>query len=298
MKSATIMDIQRYSIHDGPGIRTTVFFKGCHMACRWCHNPESQRREPELLFYENRCINCGECMPLCRKNAHSMARGKHRIDLSLCAGCPGREACSRICPAEAIKLCGREMTTKEVLHQVMKDRDFYGSQGGVTCSGGEPLLQDDFLAEFLPLCKENRISVCLDTTLNVEWKRVEKILPWTDLFLVDVKFMENDSQLYYTGTDGKRGLENLYRLSERNIPVIIRMPLINGVSDTDKEISERKKLLKNLKNVRRVDCFAVSDHAAGKYRALQRTEEKFNRGVEEGPFVKSIENKLGILHEF
>ena len=106
MKSAIIMDIQRYSIHDGPGIRTTVFFKGCHMACRWCHNPESQRREPELLFYENRCINCGECMLLCRKNAHSMESGKHRIDLSLCAGCPGREACSRICPAEAIKLCG------------------------------------------------------------------------------------------------------------------------------------------------------------------------------------------------
>lgn len=103
MKSAIIMDIQRYSIHDGPGIRTTVFFKGCHMACRWCHNPESQRREPELLFYENRCINCGECMLLCRKNAHSMESGKHRIDLSLCAGCPGREACSRICPAEAHK---------------------------------------------------------------------------------------------------------------------------------------------------------------------------------------------------
>lgn len=298
MKAATIMDIQRYSIHDGPGIRTTVFFKGCHMACRWCHNPESQRGEPELLFYENSCINCGECVPLCRKNAHSTENGKHRIDLSLCAGCTGIEACSRICPAEAMKLCGREMTTEEVLHQVMKDRDFYGSQGGVTCSGGEPLLQEDFLAEFLPLCKENRISICLDTTLNVDWKRVERVLPWTDLFLVDVKFMENDSQLYYTGMDGKRGLENLYRLSERNVPVIIRMPLIKGVNDTDKEITERKKLLENLKNVQRVDCFAVGNHAAGKYRALQRMEEKFNRDVETSLFVKSVEHKLGILQEF
>lgn len=294
MKTATIMDIQRYSIHDGPGIRTTVFFKGCHMACAWCHNPESQNGEPEMLYYEQRCIGCGSCLRFCPRGAHSLEGGNHRVDLRLCRDCVQKEACSGICPSEALRMCGRRMTAEQVLEQVLKDRDFYGGEGGVTCSGGEPLLQSEFLGEFLPLCKKNGISVCLDTTLNVDWRYVQQVLPWTDLFLADIKFMVNEKHVRYTGIDGSRSAENLLRLSERGIPVILRMPLAAGLNDTREEAASRRKLLDNLENVWRVDCFAVTNHGLGKYRALQRPEVKFNQGIDYDEMVGKMKEKMGL----
>lgn len=288
------MDIQRYSIHDGPGIRTTVFFKGCHMACVWCHNPESQCVEPEMLYYGQRCIGCGSCILFCKRRAHSLEGGIHRVDLSLCRDCDQKEACSSICPPEALKLCGRRMTAEQVLTRVLKDRDFYGAEGGVTCSGGEALLQSGFLEEFLPLCKEKGISTCMDTTLNVDWKYVECLLSWTDLFLVDIKFMVNEKHIRYTGKDGRRSVENLLRLSDREIPVILRMPLAAGLNDNGEEAAARRKLLGRLKNVQRVDCFAVTNHGLGKYRALQRAEVKFNQGIDYDEMVGHMKEMMGL----
>lgn len=274
------MDIQRYSIHDGPGIRTTVFFKGCHMSCLWCHNPESQRREPEMLFYGEKCIGCRACFSFCKRGAHSLHEGRHLVDLKQCRNCPEMEHCSKGCPAEALRLCGWEMEPGQVLDQVLVDKSFYGPEGGVTCSGGEVLLQKEFLQEFLPMCKEQGISTCLDTTLNVEWKKIEPILDFTDLFLADLKFMDTQAHICYTGIGGKWTIENLRRLAEHNKRVILRMPLIAGVNDTEEEIKARQKLLEKLPNVERVDCFAVTDHGAVKYRALQRELFSFNRGVD------------------
>lgn len=292
---AMLMDVQRYSIHDGPGIRTTVFLKGCHMVCKWCHNPESQHPEAEMLFYEEQCVNCMSCVSLCDRKAHRVEDGIHKMDLAVCRNCPKLEICAQNCPSQAMRLCGQEMDTTELLDKVLADRDFYGEEGGVTFSGGEPLLQDDFLAEFLPLCKKNGISTCVDTTLNVEWERVEKLLPFIDLFLVDIKFMDEDNHKKYTGIDGKLTVENLRRLSERNKPVILRMPLIAQINDTDQEAADRRKLLEGLSNVQRVDCFAVTNHGAAKYKALQRKMVLFNQDTDLQKLVENMQTGKGML---
>lgn len=275
MEKAVIMDIQRFSIHDGPGIRTTVFFKGCHMACRWCHNPESQSPEPELLYYAERCIGCGACEALCPRGAHSREAGRHRLDLGRCRGCPEMERCAACCPAEAIRLCGRRMESGEVLEEVLRDRAFYGAEGGVTCSGGEALLQEAFLAEFLPMCRREGISVCLDTTLNVAWETLERLLDDIDLILADLKFLDPALHLRYTGADGVHTADNLRRLSDAGKPVILRMPIAEGINDTGEETAARERLLRELSNIVRVDRFPVTDHGAAKYRALQRTCDFF-----------------------
>lgn len=292
MGKAMIMDVQRYSIHDGPGIRTTVFFKGCHMACRWCHNPESQYTKPEVIFYQEQCIGCLCCLSFCQREAHKIEKGKHTIDLTICKTCTEKEKCTQVCPTEALRLCGQEIEAEELLKKVMVDRDFYGEEGGVTCSGGEPLLQEAFLQEFLPMCKEQGISTCLDTTLNVEWKKIDKLLPFIDLFLVDIKFMDKILHTKYTGMDGECLKQNLYHLSKLDKPVIVRMPLVFGVSDTGEEIEARRHFLTELSNVQRVDCFAVTNHAAAKYRALQRTYEYFNQGMDLDVLVEKINKKL------
>lgn len=292
MKKAMIMDIQRYSIHDGPGIRTTVFFKGCHMSCKWCHNPESQRAEAEMLFYEEKCIRCMACFSFCRAGAHRMEAGIHKMDLSLCRGCARMAECGGGCPAQALRMCGREMDARQLLEKVLADREFYGEEGGVTCSGGEALVQDEFLLEFLPLCREAGISACLDTTLNVEWEKVERLLPYVDLFLVDVKFMDPEKHREYCGADGALTLENLDRLSKRGKPVILRMPLLAGINDTEEEAQKRKKLLGQLVNVQRVDCFGVTGHGAAKYRALQREFVPFNQGADPNALAEQMKEKM------
>lgn len=292
MKKAVIMDVQRYSIHDGPGIRTTVFFKGCHMACRWCHNPESQYIKPEMMFYQERCIECLECLSFCHRKAHKIENGKHTINLTICKTCTEKEKCAQACPTEALHLCGQEIEAAELLERVAADCDFYGEDGGVTCSGGEPFLQEEFLQEFLPMCKEQGISTCLDTTLNVEWEKIDKLLHFIDLFLVDIKFMDKILHEKYTGVDGERMKTNLYRLSKLAKPVIIRMPLIEGVNDTEKEIEARQYILTKLSNVQRVDCFAVTNHATAKYRALQRECEYFNQETDMSALVEKVSEKL------
>lgn len=234
-----------------------------------------------MLFYEKQCIGCMACFPLCDKGAHRIERhpenNVHKMDLTLCQNCPKLEICAESCPSQALRSCGREMEAGELLNEVLKDRDFYGQEGGVTCSGGEPLLQDEFLLEFLPLCREHGISTCVDTTLNVEWKRIEKLLPSIDLFLVDIKFMDDALHRQYTGVSGKPTIENLCRISDAGKPVILRMPLAAGVNDTDKEIAERKAFLEILSNIQRVDCFAVTGHGAAKYQALQKEMNLFNQ---------------------
>lgn len=292
MKKAVIMDVQRFSIHDGPGIRTTVFLKGCHMKCQWCHNPESQNPEPEMLFYRERCIGCMACMDFCKRKAHMMEDGKHGFDPKHCTGCTEMQECSQNCPAEALCLCGKEMDAVQVLEKVLADRSFYGEEGGVTCSGGEALLQDEFLQEFLTLCKENNLSTCLDTTLNVAWERIERILKLTDLFLVDIKFMNPLTHMQYTQTKGELVIKNLRRLSEQKKPVILRMPLIAGFNNMQEEIEARRRLLKELSNVRRVDYFAVSNHGMAKYRALQRGFRAFNHNVDKKELVENMRKEM------
>lgn len=290
---ALVMDIQRYSLHDGPGIRTTVFLKGCHMKCKWCHNPESQSSVPQLLFYENKCIQCGTCKKICSNHAHQFSEDGHHLFLKQCMDCEKKETCALICPTQAIQLCGRIMDVDEVMRIVRKDRILYGEEGGVTCSGGEALMQADFVAKLFKDCKKENISTCLDTTLNMPFPVIEKILDWTDSFLVDVKFMSEENHKSYTGCSGEWTLKNLRTLSGLQKRIILRMPMVMGLNDTEEEIQKRILLLKELKGVERIDIFPVTNHASSKYQALQMPMERFHDGIDMDSWIDNLQKVIG-----
>lgn len=242
---ATIFDIQRNSFVDAPGIRTTVFFKGCNLKCKWCHNPESQSAQPQILFYKNKCTGCGRCKNITADDTDF------------------------ICFNDAKEICGKIYTVDEVLHDVIKDKAFYEtSGGGVTFSGGECMLQIDFLKDILKKCKENGIHTAVDTAGNVPWKSFEKIMPHTDLFLYDVKCVSE--RLHIDGTDvsNKLILENLKKLSDNfGGDIIIRIPVMKGFND---DVGEMRKIADFLKDIRIKTVELLPYHKMGehKYDAL------------------------------
>ena len=260
MPKAMIFDIQRNSFVDGPGIRTTVFFKGCNLRCKWCHNPESQSFEKQMMFYKDKCTGCGKCHEVCPNH------------LKKCDFC-GK--CELYCPAEARKICGREYTSDEVLAEVIKDKAFYdNSGGGVTFSGGECMLQLDFLCEILEKCKSAGIHTAVDTAGNVPWESFEKILPFTDLFLYDIKAFGAELHRKGTGVSNELILENLKNLSGR-ADIIVRIPVIGGYNDNDEEIRQIADFLKQIKIIKAelLPYHAMGEH---KYTALGRNTESFN----------------------
>lgn len=260
MPKAMIFDIQRNSFVDGPGIRTTVFFKGCNLRCKWCHNPESQSFEKQMMFYKDKCTGCGKCREVCPNH------------LKKCDFC-GK--CELYCPADARKVCGREYTPAEVFAEVIKDKAFYdNSGGGVTFSGGECMLQLDFLREILEKCKSAGIHTAVDTAGNVPWKSFEKILPFTDLFLYDIKAFGAELHRKGTGVSNELILENLKNLSGR-ADVIVRIPVIGGYNDNDEEIRQIADFLKQIKIIKAelLPYHAMGEH---KYTALGRNPESFN----------------------
>lgn len=275
MKKAMVLDIQRYSIHDGPGIRTTIFLKGCHMKCAWCHNPESQRMEAELMYFEKTCIGCRKCEDICHKNAHTFFQKKHEMKIQICRKCDKMKLCEEVCCSNSIRCCGFEMSAENMLKEMMRDQEFYGLEGGVTFSGGEPLLQHAFLQEMMVLCKDKNLPICLDTTLNVEWSIIQKLLPYIDCFLVDIKCMDEGLHKQLTGQSNKKVLENLKHLSDAGANIIIRVPLVLGCNDSQSETQQRNDFLKQIKGIERIDLLPVSNHAKEKYKALGRTITNF-----------------------
>ena len=260
MPKAMIFDIQRNSFVDGPGIRTTVFFKGCNLRCKWCHNPESQSFEKQMMFYKDKCTGCGKCREVCPNHLQS---------------CDFCGKCELYCPAEARKICGREYTSDEVLAEVIKDKAFYeNSGGGVTFSGGECMLQLDFLCEILKKCKAAGIHTAVDTAGNVQWESFEKILPFTDLFLYDIKAFGAELHRKGTGVSNELILENLKNLSGR-ADIIVRIPVIGGYNDNDEEIRQIADFLKQIKIIKAelLPYHAMGEH---KYTALGRNTESFN----------------------
>ena len=257
---ATIFEIQRTSFVDGPGIRTTVFFKGCKMKCKWCHNPESQQPQPQLMYYKNKCTGCGKCMEVCPFN------------LKKCELCG---ECVKHCPHEARKICGREYTIDEIFTEVSKDKLFYDtSGGGVTFSGGECMLQIDFLAEILKKCKENGINTAVDTAGNVPWDYFEKILPYTDLFLYDIKAVDSEIHKNFTGVSNNLILNNLTGLFARTANIRIRIPIIPGVNDTTAETRNIKKFLSEYKPLE-IELLPYHSMGEHKYDALNMKMTSF-----------------------
>lgn len=229
MSSGVVFDIRRYSIHDGPGIRTTVFFKGCPLSCFWCHNPESQDPKPEMLYRESRCIRCKACVAVCAHGAISWSGDAPVVDESRCATCG---ACADACAAEARERVGREMTVAEVMAEVERDTPFYEeSGGGVTLSGGEPLLQPEFARGILEACRERGIRTALDTCGEAPWETIDSLRGYVDLFLYDLKAIDPERHREATGSGNELLLTNLELLSRHGHSIILVVPVVPGLND-------------------------------------------------------------------
>jgi pyruvate formate lyase activating enzyme len=246
-----VFDIKKYAIHDGPGIRTTVFLKGCPLRCPWCHNPESMRRQPEHGLRSSRCTQCGACIEVCPYQAISFIDNLPLIDTGKCQLC-GR--CVDICLAGAREIIGREMSVREVINEIEKDVIFYDqSDGGVTFSGGEPLMQPEFLLTLLNQCKRRRIHTAVDTSCYTEPEILERISEKTDLFLCDIKHMDNDTHEQWTGVENSLILRNIKYLSETGKKIIIRVPVIPGFNDDDVNIEATGEFAASLQGISRID---------------------------------------------
>jgi len=262
----TIINIQKYSVHDGPGIRTTVFLKGCPLNCWWCHNPESQNPSHEIMFFEERCTGCGICAKRCPHAAISMVDNAPAVDGEKCNLC---SKCVDFCPNNAREYVGKDMTVEELMKEIVKDEVFYEqSNGGVTFSGGEPVIHGEFLYNLLKRCKERGIHTAVDTCGCVTWENLEKIADKVDLFLYDLKLMNNEKHKNYTGKENVIVLENLEKLSARGSNIFVRMPIISGVNDDDEHIDEAIKFLSHI-NVIQVNLLPYHKMGMDKYRRLK-----------------------------
>ncbi len=253
-----IFDIQRFSIHDGPGIRTTVFFKGCPLRCLWCGNPESIPPEPSLSYLPEKCIACGACLDRCPKKALSAdADGKAVIDRQRCTSC-GK--CAEVCDPKALQMVGRDMTVAEVLEAVLRDEDYYTeSGGGITLSGGEPLMQGDFAFDLLGEAQAEGLHCCVETSGMVEWKVIERLVPAVDLWLYDYK--ETDPRLHqkFTGFSNSEILANLRRLHGAGASILLRCPMIPQHNTRPEHLDGMVALTRELPDLKGVELLAYYD---------------------------------------
>lgn len=267
MAAGIVMNIQKYSIHDGPGIRTTVFLKGCPLNCWWCHNPESQKSNPEIMFFKEKCKSCGLCLKMCPQKAIEFVDGYPVTNEGKCNLC-GK--CTDFCTSNAREIIGKEMTVKDLMKEIIKDEAFYDeSNGGVTFSGGEPLMHADYLNDILRACKNRGIHTTIDTSGYADWSQFEKIIDNTDLFLFDIKHMDNEKHFKYIGIGNTVILENLKKLSERGSNIYIRMPIIAGVNDDDKNIDAAVDFISKL-NIIHVNLLPYHKMGMDKYVRLNK----------------------------
>lgn len=263
MSTGMIFNIQRFSIYDGPGARTTVFFKGCNLRCKWCHNPESIPAQRQLEFYPDKCIGCGLCFAACSQGAHILTDGVHRLERDKCIACM---QCVDTCFAEALVAVGQRVDAGYVVKSVLSDLPYYErSGGGVTFSGGECMQQIDFLAEIMEALHDKGVHQAVDTAGNQPWEKFEKILPFADLFLYDVKAADGEVHRKLTGVSNDRILQNLRRLAAIGKRIWIRVPYIPGCND--REMPAIAALLKEIP-VEKIEIMPFHRLGEGKYRAL------------------------------
>ena len=262
-----VFDIQRCSMHDGPGIRTTVFLKGCPLSCLWCHNPESQRFAPELALFKDKCALCRACENVCPAAAHRFEGGVHALNWGACTLC-GR--CVEACPAGALKRYGETMSAEEVVDTALKDAAYYRETGGgLTVSGGEPFAQGAFLIELLELAKAWSLHTCVETCGQARWADIERALELTDLFLYDIKARPEEHRKL-TGANSGQILENLSRLMALGARVQLRCPVVPGLNDDDAHFAFLASLEKMYPSLEGVEILPYHDMGRGKARAVGR----------------------------
>lgn len=285
----TIFNIQKFCIKDGPGIRTTVFLKGCNLNCVWCHNPESKSAKPVLMFNKDKCRLCGECARVC---SNHQIGGEHLIDRKTCVAC-GK--CVQVCSG-ALSICGEEKTAEEIIAEVLKDSAFYkNSGGGLTLSGGEPLYNIAFTKEILQLAKQNELHTCLETCGFSSWENIQSILDFVDIFLWDLK--ETDPKLHkeYTGVSNELILENLNKLNNAGAKIILRCPIIPGYNDRQEHFLNIANIANQLDNIMQVEIMPY--HPLGKGKSQEIGEKylldqvTFPTKEQVKKWVKSISNK-------
>ncbi|MDZ7261271.1 MAG: glycyl-radical enzyme activating protein [candidate division KSB1 bacterium] len=271
--TGVVFNIQRFSIHDGPGIRTTIFLKGCPLRCFWCHNPEGIHPHPEIQFFPERCIGCGQCFTVCSQGAHELREGRHIFHRQRCTGCG---SCVETCYARALELTGKRMTVRQVVEEVLRDRPFYEtSGGGVTLSGGEPVWQRDFARAILECCQAEGLHTAIETVAYCSWPDLDALLPVTDLILMDLKHLNPDKHRLVTGGSNKRILANARRLAQTDKPLIFRIPVVPSVNDTPEEIGAMVTFIRSLADLRaknshniRLELLPFHRLAGDKYRSL------------------------------
>jgi pyruvate formate lyase activating enzyme len=263
-----VLGIARMTLHNGPGIRTLILFKGCPLGCLWCSTPESQKEEPEIAIYPDKCIHCGRCVPVCPLHAIHLTNETISINRFLCNDC-GR--CADLCHPEAIRLLGQRLTVEELVEEAKKDMVFYKhSGGGVTLSGGEPLLNPDFALQLLQALKGEGISVGVDACGHVPWASIEQMLPYIDFFLWDIKHMDSQKHREFTGVSNELILENARSVSDRNIPLYIRVPVIPGYNDSEENIRATCEFARELSSLVEVDLLPLHHLGKARYDSLNR----------------------------
>ncbi|MFW6270673.1 MAG: glycyl-radical enzyme activating protein [Bacillota bacterium] len=283
-----IFDIDHFAAHDGPGIRMTVYLKGCPLRCIWCHSPESQKKDPTILFIKDECVLCGKCVSACNRGFQQISQKNKRIyKRQACIHCGD---CVNVCPAEALKISGEKKTVLEVVNEVKENIIFYkNSGGGVTLTGGEVLYQPEFTLELLKNIKEEGIHTIIETSGMGEDKDLIKLIPYVDFFYYDLKLIDSEKHKQFTGTDNKIILDNLKILKEKTDDIVVRIPLIPGYTD---HISNIRKIYKKMfqLDLKEVHLLPYNTSASAKYEWLDREYIPGEMEAQSDEYLKKLKN--------